>query len=120
MYFSAFRVYLWLSLRAKDGKPPCRPGKDVFAEEFLGIYRRVSGGETPDYEHACSALSRDEDFLPYFQEKRALINKRLRIRLGDAAKPYLIDSHVKRLDTRYGLSLSVDAISLSKNCMTSL
>ena len=115
-----FAVYFWLAIRTKDGKPSCRPGKDVFAEEFLGIYRRVSGGDTPDYEHACSALSRDEDFLPYFQEKRALINKRLRMRLGDAAKPYLIASHVKRLDTRYDLSLAPKYISWIGSNMTSL
>ncbi len=106
-----FAVYLWLSIRVREGRALCRPGADVFAEEFLGIYRRVLGPDAPDYEHACRALSRDEDFLPYFQEKRSLINRRLRGRLGDAAAPYLIASHVKRLNTRYGLSIPAEAIS---------
>lgn len=114
-----FSVYLWLAKRCVEGKEAVRPGVNADAEEFLKIHKRVSG-ETGDYDKAVAALRHADDFLPYFQEKRSLINKRIKNELGAVtARPYLISSNVKRLDTRYLLTLSPEQISLpSQICVS--
>lgn len=107
-----FSIYLWLAWRRKEGLGPVRPGSDAKAEEFLAVYKRVAG-QTGDYDNAVAALRHEGDFLPYFQEKRSLINRRIRAELGAlTSAPYLIDSIVKRLDTRYTLKLSAKEITL--------
>lgn len=89
-----------------------RPGTNAQAEEYLRVYKRITG-QTGDYDNAVAALRHEGDFLPYFQEKRSLIHRQIRAELGaSAAVPYLIQSLVKRLDTRYTLKLSPEEITL--------
>ena len=105
-------VYLWLAKRCVNKEEPVRPGVNATAEEFLKIHKRVAG-ETGDYDKAVAALKHEDDFLPYFQEKRSLINKCIKAELGAVmARPYLIESIVKRLNTRYLLKLAPEAIAL--------
>ena len=105
-------VYLWLAKRCVSKEEPVRPGVNATAEEFLKIHKRVAG-ETGDYDKAVAALKHEDDFLPYFQEKRSLINKCIKAELGAVmARPYLIESIVKRLNTRYLLKLAPEAIAL--------
>ena len=108
-------VYLWMAQRCVHQQEAVRPGINVQASEFLRIYQKVVGSGAADYDNACAALRHEEDFLPYFQEKRTLVNQRIKKALGTAtAKPYLIASHVKRLNTRYDLTLSPEVIELPK------
>ncbi|MCI6632020.1 MAG: CRISPR-associated ring nuclease Csm6 [Sutterella sp.] len=107
-----FAMYLWLAIRCKEKAPAVRPGTNAQAEEFLRVYKRIAG-QTGDYDNAVAALRHDGDFLPYFQEKRSLIHRQIRAELGaSSAVPYLIQSLVKRLDTRYTLKLSPKEITL--------
>ena len=108
-----FAVYLWLAQRCARGEGPVRPGDNAKASEFLSVYRRVVGSGCGDYDNACAALKHDEDFLPYFQEKRTHINKRIRQMLGAlTAKPYLIESQGGRPHTTYALLLAAEAVQL--------
>ena len=113
-------VYLWLAKRCVGKENPVRPGVNATAEEFLKIHKRVAGG-TGDYDKAVSALKHRDDFLPYFQEKRSLINKSIKTELGSVmADPYLIESIVKRLDTRYHLKLAPEQITLPSQICDSM
>lgn len=105
-------VYLWLAIRCTKGSDPVRPGTDAKAGEFLDVYKKIAG-KTGDYDNAVSALRHEDDFLPYFQEKRTLVNNRIKAQLGSmSADPFLIKSNVKRLDTRYLLKLLPKQITL--------
>ena len=112
-----FSVYLWLAQRTLQGKDAARPGENVCADEMLRVYREVVGLGSADYDNACAALKREEDFLPYFQEKRSLINRVLKAQLGGyKSENYKIKSQGKRLNLSYSLSLKPDEIQiLAKN-----
>ncbi len=112
-----FSVYLWLAQRTLQGKDAARPGENVCADEMLRVYREVVGRGSADYDNACAALKREEDFLPYFQEKRSLINRVLKAQLGGyKSENYKIKSQGKRLNLSYSLSLKPDEIQiLAKN-----
>lgn len=106
-------VYLWLAARRARRAEPVRPGSNAQPEEFLRVYLAVTGEGSADYENAARALRHADDFLPYFQEKRTRINKIIQSRLGEkGSKPYRIDSIVKRLNTRYELTIDPEAITL--------
>lgn len=110
-----FSILLWLAVRRNEGLEPVRPGTNARAGEFLSVYARVVGKDSLDYEKALQALCREEYFLPYFQEKRSLVNRAVKAALGERrAQPYLIASLVKRLNTRYKLGLSPESIILPK------
>ena len=108
-----FAILLWLAVRRARGLDPVRPGVNATADEFLRFYARVAGRNSADYEKAVHALRHEEDFLPYFQEKRTLVNQRILGRLGQReAKPYLIGSTGRRPRTCYTLSLPPESITL--------
>lgn len=108
-----FAVYLWLSQRRAQGLPAVRPGVNAEASDFLAVYRRVVGAGSGDYDNACAALKHDEDFLPYFQEKRTHVNQRIRKVLGTLlSKPYLIESQGRRPATTYGITTAPEAVQL--------
>ena len=110
-----FAILLWLAVRRTHGLPPVRPGVNAPAEELLRIYARVIGRSSADYEKAERALRHEEDFLPYFQEKRTLVNKCILATLGRReATPYLIESTGQRPNTCYTLTLPPEAIVLPK------
>ena len=108
-----FSIYLWLAQRAAAGLSPVLPGRNVQAQEFLDVYRRIVGAGSGDYDNACRALRHEEDFLPYFQEKRTRINDALKRELGAyTARPYLITSEGPRMGKRYSVDLSGGQIRL--------
>lgn len=108
-----FAVFLWMAERRKLGQTSIRPRTRQDVEQFLDVYRRVVGTISGDYENAEQALKHEEDFLPYFQEKRTLINKKIKATLGiRASRSYLIRSSGKRPYTKYELVISPDAIKL--------
>lgn len=111
-----FAVYLWLSVRTKGGEGAVRPSGEAQRDVFLKTYRYVVGSGAADYDNAVRSLRHAEDFLPYFQEKRANINKRIRLTLGGvAAEPYLIKTFGKRPDTRYGIGLQAANVVLPRD-----
>lgn len=110
-----FAVYLWLAQRVLQGKEAIRPGYNATAQELLNVYKDVVGASSADYENACAALRREEDFLPYFQEKRSLVNRALKEQLGTyKSQQYKIVSVGKRLATAYQITLSAEQIILLK------
>ena len=108
-----FAVYLWLAQRALEGKEAVRPGANARANEMLRVYKEVVGSGSADYDNARAALKHDEDFLPYFQEKRSLINRALKMQLGSyKSERYKIHSQGKRLNLSYNLPLAPEAIQI--------
>ncbi len=108
-----FAVYLWLARRAAAAAAPVRPGVNAQASELLAVYRRIVGSGSADYQNACDALRHEDDFLPYFQEKRSRINETLARHLGSyKAQNYRIHSFGKRLQTSYGLALTGENIRI--------
>jgi CRISPR-associated protein (TIGR02584 family) len=108
-----FAVYLWLAKRVLLGKEAIRPGFNATAQELLNVYKEVVGDSSADYDNACAALKREEDFLPYFQEKRSLVNRALKEHLGTyKSQQYKIVSIGKRLETAYQISLYTEQIIL--------
>lgn len=108
-----FAVYLWMARRTLQGREAVRPGLNANAEELLVEYKLVVGQNSADYENACLALRREEDFLPYFQEKRSLVNRALQENLGSyKSAQYKIESNHKRLKAAYSLSLRPEQINI--------
>lgn len=105
-------TYLWFAGLQKAGRLPARPGTELAARDFLEVAARVLGKDSPVYENASEALRHEEDFLPYIQEKRSIVNRHLKKALGVRAARYLIESTKRRLVTRYFLNLEAAQIFL--------
>lgn len=109
-----FATYLWIAERCQSGNPQCDPDLADSPEEFLDCYEEVLGGETACHENARGALKHDDDFKPYFRQKRAVINKLLQKELGAVlSKPYLIES-VGR-GKLYQLSLPPESVEIIRD-----
>lgn len=107
-----FTWYSWMAgrrIRVKEYGGHVNWRDPGIAHEFLAEYQRVIGSMAHDYEVASSNLSggMTEEF---FGEKKARVNRWLKEELGSVAPPYLISSSGKRPNTRFGLSLPLEAI----------
>jgi CRISPR-associated protein (TIGR02584 family) len=103
--------YAMMIKRCYAGKGPLRWTDTDLAARFLAEYRLLSG-ESGTYERARKTLANGMT-KEYFEQRKSRINRCLREVLGKRlAQAYIIDSHGKRPSTRFGLTLSSDAISL--------
>lgn len=98
--------------RAVNGEQPLpAPVKDIhdkdWAERFLHQYDRI-GHDMSDRERTHKALEKGMDG-DYFSTHKSSLHRSLRSRLGNAARPYLIDDGGTR-PGRYQLRLPSDAI----------
>ncbi|PWQ97652.1 CRISPR-associated ring nuclease Csm6 [Leucothrix pacifica] len=104
--------YVMLLQRAARSAPPIRWTDAKLADEFLAVYRDLHG-ESGAYERARKTLTNGMT-KEYFEQRKSRVNSQLRKALGKrVAQSYLIDSHGKRPNTRFGLTLPDAAISLT-------
>lgn len=104
-----FVVMAWMAKRSMEGLPAVRPGL-AEVKDMLRLYGKAFPESPANFERASSALKRDEDVLPYVQEKRSLIHSALKKALGKGAEPYLIAAQGVKPQTAYGLTLPPSAI----------
>lgn len=103
--------YVMLLQRATRSAPPIRWTDDNLANEFLAVYRNLNG-ESGVYERARKTLTNGMT-KEYFEQRKSRVNSQLRKALGKrVAQSYIIDSHGKRPNTRFGLTLAVSEILL--------
>lgn len=104
--------YLMLVRRAQQEVPPVRWTDEGLADEFLEVYLSLNG-ESGGYERARKTLSKGMT-KEYFEQRKSRVNSQLRKALGKRlAQHYMIDSHGKRPNTRFGLTLPASAIMLA-------
>ena len=108
-----YAVFLWMAQLKKQGRS-IRPGDDIGTDDFLTLYQKILPKISSRYDNAERSLKSDDDFLPYFQEKKTRINNVLKRHLGNAAKNYTINPTGKRPKTQYQLATPEDAIFLPK------
>ena len=104
--------YIMLIRRAQQGALPVRWTDADLADEFLKVYGMLNG-ENGGFERAKKTLTKGMT-KEYFEQRKSRVNSQLRKVLGKRlAQSYLIDSHGKRPNTRFGLTLPASAISLA-------
>lgn len=102
---------LMLKRRHAD-EAPVRWTDKGLGDAFLAEYRRLNG-ENGAYERARKTLINGMT-KEYFEQRKSRINRQLREVLGKRVSQfYSIDSHGKRPNTRFGLSLLPEAIVLA-------
>lgn len=87
-------------------------GVSTETKVFLALYRTVVGADAAHYERTAARLAGGME-KEFFQENNSKLERALRDALGPAAAPYLLAKQGKRLHTRRGLTLPVDAIRIA-------
>ena len=82
-------------------------------EHFLALYREVVGVDSADYESAKEDLSNGFT-KEFFDQKISKVNRVLKTSLGPAARAYLITKPGLRPESRYGLVLAPEQITLRR------
>ena len=101
--------YIMLLKRCAAGKQPLRWTDTDVAGQFLKEYRLLNG-QSGAFERVRKTLMNGMT-KEYFEQRKSRINRRLKEVLGNRmAQYYVIDSHGKRPNTRFGLSLPKDVI----------
>lgn len=107
--------YAWMLERRVQGLPPIHwtnVETPDFATQFLDVYARLHG-KSGGYGQVAQALHAGMT-RAWFDERKSNTHKALKQALGAAAaEPYLLHPHGKRPTTRFGLTLSPEAITFS-------
>ncbi len=108
--------YSLFARRAKNAQPRLQaPAKGTRCEDwrdlFLREYKAIRSNELDDLERTEKALEKGMD-ADYFSECKSKLHKRLKQRLGPAARHYMIDHGATR-PGRFGLDLPAEAIAFA-------
>lgn len=103
--------------RLLQGRAPLpAPGKEVpdpeWAKRFLEQYRAIRNGDIDDIERTERALHDGMDG-EYFSSTKSKLHRTLKVALGPAAQPYLIDDGGTR-PRRYSLNLPREAVRFGR------
>jgi CRISPR-associated protein (TIGR02584 family) len=104
--------YVLMLTRCQREEGPVRWTDAALDKEFLEIYTQLRVGATGGTERIRKALINGMT-KEYFEQRKSRVNRALRLALGKrVAQIYCIDSHGKRPNTRFGVSLPASAILL--------
>jgi len=104
--------YVLMLRRCQQGIAPARWTDDALDKEFLEVYAQLSVQAKGGIERIKKALVKGMT-KEYFEQRKSRVNSALRQALGKrTAQIYCIDSHGKRPNTRFGVSLPASAILL--------
>lgn len=107
-----FGLYAWFAHRRQQGDPPIRWSDEVDTQDFLSLYEQRCGVGSQRVETLTRVLRVGID-KEWFEQRRSKTNKAIEQALGpQLARAYLIHSHGRRPNTRYGLDLPPEAIHL--------
>ena len=88
--------------------------RDLSPQEIETVYQRLHGGDNGHWERVRRGLPAGaDDMKDYFEQKKAALHKTLRINLGNAAAPYMLQPVGKRPLTRFELSLDPSTITIT-------
>ena len=88
--------------------------RDLSPREIESSYQRIHGDDNGYWERVRQGLpTRPDDMRAYFEQKKAALHKALRMDLGNASAPYMLEPVGKRPLTRFQLSLDPSAIKIT-------
>lgn len=104
----------WLAWWARNSLTgqPMQHWRKADASSYLTLYETVVGMDAEALEKARKRLAEGME-KEFFEQNNAKLNRALQEQLGQAATPYLLTSEGKRPDTKRGLSLLPDRITLT-------
>lgn len=106
--------YAWFLQRRLAGKLPVRwsDNETALAAEFLANYEALYGRVAGEYERVAAALNNGMT-KEYFESRKSRTNTALKKAMNKTVSSfYMIDSFGKRPETRFGISLGVEAITV--------
>lgn len=105
-----FALYFWFAKRAAEGLEPIRPGTKSDSTQFLSCLKLIRVEDDGEYIRVHRTLKSPEYILPFVQEHRTRLNKKIEAVLGIRANPYLICSTKKKPGCKYFLDLTKEQI----------
>ena len=107
-----FAWYAWHAKRRKQsqGDENFIHWRDIRPEDFLPVYRQITGSMAAAYENTANQLN--DEMERFTQQKNAKVNRILKQSLGSAADNYLITRTGNKPYTKHGLSLDPGCISI--------
>ncbi|PWQ99331.1 CRISPR-associated ring nuclease Csm6 [Leucothrix arctica] len=104
--------YVMMLRRCALDLEPVRWTDTGLGDDFLDVYQSLNG-LNGGYDRAKKTLINGMT-KEYFEQRKSRVNRQLREALGKRLSThYIIDSHGKRPNTRFGLTLSASVITLA-------
>lgn len=104
--------YVMMLRRCANNLAPVRWTDEGLADEFLAVYLSIND-TSGTYDRVKKTLKNGMT-KEYFEQRKSRVNRALKEGLGKRLSlSYIVDSHGKRPNTRFGLTLSASVITLA-------